>query len=101
MADDDEQTVDVVVPPELEVGIYANFAAVSSQGPHDITLDFIQMVPGAGVPKPIVVSRLKLSPSFLMPLMQALSNHLNQHEAIVRQVEGQPPTEPKDEEDES
>ncbi len=98
---DDEQTVDVVVPPELEVGIYANFAAVSSQGPHDITLDFIQMVPGGGVPKPIVVSRLKLSPSFLMPLMQALSNHLNQHEAILRQVEGQPPTEPESEEDES
>lgn len=39
---DDELAVDVVVPPELEVGIYANFAAVSSQGPHDITLDFIR-----------------------------------------------------------
>jgi hypothetical protein len=99
MADEEPQAVDVVVPPELEVGVYANFAAVSSQGPHDITLDFIQMVPGGGIPKPIVVSRLKLSPTFLMPLMQALSNHLTQHEAILRQVEGEPPT--QNEEDES
>ncbi|HEX3391320.1 MAG TPA: DUF3467 domain-containing protein [Solirubrobacteraceae bacterium] len=87
MADEEPQSVDVVVPPELQVGSYANWAAVSSQSPHDITLDFIQLVPGGGIPMPIVVARLKLSPSFLMPLMQVLSTHLSQHEELQRQSE--------------
>jgi Protein of unknown function (DUF3467) len=100
MAAEEPQSVDVVVPPEQEVGVYANFAAVSSQGPHDVTLDFIQLVPGGGIPKPIVVSRLKLSPSFLMPLMQVISSHLSRHEALLQQVEGNP-DEPSPSEEES
>jgi hypothetical protein len=73
---------------------YPNWAAVSSQSPHDINLDFIQLVPGGGVPRPIVVARLKLSPTFLMPLMQVLSNHLSQHEQFSHQFEPKvdPPT---------
>jgi hypothetical protein len=89
------QYVNVIVPSEWQVGVYANMAAVSSQGPHDVTLDFIQLVPaasatvpGAVTPVPTVVARLKLAPTFLMPLMQVLSNHLSQHEAMVRQAEG-------------
>jgi hypothetical protein len=94
MANEDQPlTVDVVVPPELQVGAYANLAAVSSQSPHDITLDFIQLVPGGGMPQPIVVARLKLSPSFLMPLMQILSSHLAQHEAL-QEAENNPPQPP-------
>ena len=88
MASAEPPNVNVIVPPELQVGVYANAAAVSSQGPHDVTLDFIQLVPNVPQPTPIVVARLKLAPTFLMPLMQALSNHLIQHEAMVRQVEG-------------
>jgi hypothetical protein len=95
MAADEPQDVDVVVPPEHQVGVYANAATVSSQSPHDITLDFLQLVPGAGIPLPIVVARVKLSPSFLMPLMQVLSGHLDQREALQREAEqsGDQPTE--------
>jgi hypothetical protein len=94
MASEEQPHVDVVVPPEHEVGVYANWAAVSSQSPHDINLDFIQLVPGGGMPRPVVVARLKLAPSFLMPLMQVLSNHLNQHEEFSQQFEAsvEPPT---------
>jgi Protein of unknown function (DUF3467) len=99
MAAEEPQSVDVVVPPELQVGVYANLAAVSSQSPHDITLDFIQLVPGGGIPLPIVVARLKLSPSFLMPLMQVLSSHLTQHEALQRQAEDGPNQSPPTEEE--
>jgi len=102
MAHEDQPTLDVVVPPELQTGVYANFAAVSSQSPHDITLDFIQLVPGGGTPLPVVVSRLKLSPSFLMPLMQVLSTHLSQHEALQRIADGMTPDQPpSDDEEES
>jgi Protein of unknown function (DUF3467) len=103
MADEEPQDVqvDVVVPPQFETGVYANFAAVSSQTPHDITLDFIQLVPGGGVPRPIVVARLKLAPTFLMPLMQVLSNHLAQHEAAQRAADGGPGDESPPAEEES
>ncbi len=86
------------MPPELQVGVYANQAAVSSQAPHDVTLDFIQLVPGGGVPLPIVVARLKLSPSFIMPLMQALSSHLTMHEELSQQLEQSIETPPDSEE---
>jgi hypothetical protein len=101
MANEQQQSIDVVVPPEHQTGVYANSAAVSSQSPHDITLDFIQLVPGGGIPLPIVVARLKLSPSFLMPLMQVLSTHLSQHEELQRRAEGMMPGQSPSEEEES
>ncbi len=91
MATDEPTSVEVVVPPEHDTGVYANFAAVSSQSPHDVTLDFIQMVPGSPAPRPIVVARLKLSPTFLMPLMQVLSGHLAKHEELQRLADEQAP----------
>ncbi len=63
MAPEEQPSVDVIVPPEHQVGVYANSAAVSSQSPHDINLDFIQLVPGGGIPMPIVVARLKSRPA--------------------------------------
>lgn len=87
MADETPQSVDVVVPPEQQVAVYANAAAVSSQGPFDVTIDFLQLVPGGGVPMPVVVARVKVAASFLMPLMQSLSNHLTQHEQFSHQFE--------------
>jgi hypothetical protein len=87
MPEDPTSSVDIVVPPEHQLGVYANFAAVSSQTPLDITLDFIQLTPGGGTPLPIVVSRLKLSPSFLMPLAQILSSHAITHEQLSREAE--------------
>jgi hypothetical protein len=98
MPEDPTSSVDIVVPPEHQLGVYANFAAVSSQSPHDITLDFIQLIPGGGVPLPIVVSRLKLSPSFLMPLMQVLSQHALTHEQLAREAENGPTDAPSTEE---
>ena len=100
MANEEQQSIDVVVPPEHQTGVYANSAAVSSQSPHDITLDFLQLVPGGGTPLPIVVARLKLSPSFLMPLMQVLSTHLSQHEELQRMAEGGIPDQPSPEDEE-
>lgn len=87
MATEQPQNIDVIVPPELQTGAYANVAAVSTQTPHDVTLDFIQMIPGVPVPQAIVVARLKLAPSFLMPLMQVLSNHLARHEQAQQQAQ--------------
>lgn len=100
MPPEQPQSVDIVVPPELQTGIYANFAVISSQTPHDVTLDFVQVVPGSPTPTPIVVARLKLAPTFLMPLMQVLSSHLSRHEELQRQAESTFPEPPPAEEGE-
>ncbi len=81
MADEPANNLPIEVPPEWQTGVYANFALVSTQTPHDVTLDFCQVIP-ADTPQAVVVARLKLSPSFLMPLLQVLSNHLARHEEL-------------------
>jgi len=82
----DEPSAEIIVPPDMQTGVYANLGVVSSQTPHDVTLDFCQVVPGEPnrPPQAIVVARLKLAPSFLMPLMQTLSQHLESFEQQLR-----------------
>ncbi len=82
-------SIEIVVPPEHQTGVYANYAAISSQTPHDITLDFVQMAPGEPVPTATVVARLKLATSFLMPLLQALAKHQSEHEDQMKKLQGQ------------
>jgi hypothetical protein len=94
MADEPDINLQIDVPPEWQTGVYANFAAVSTQAPFDVTLDFCQLVPGEGSepPQARVVARLKLASGFLMPLMQVLSTHALQHEQQVKRAEeGQGP----------
>lgn len=99
MTAEQPKSVDIIVPPEMQTGVYANVAAVSTQSPHDITLDFIQTVPGPSTPSAVVVARLKLAPTFLMPLMQVLSSHLARHEDLQRQAEAGFPDEPSPDDD--
>lgn len=88
---DDVPEIQVSVPPELQVGVYANFATVSTQSPHDFNLDFVQLVPGAPgePPDAVVVARIKVAPSFLMPLMQALASHQTTFENMLREMREQ------------
>lgn len=85
---EDVPNIEIMVPPELQVGVYANFATVSSQTPHDFTIDFIQLVPGpAAPPQAVVVARVKVAQSFLMPLMQALAQHQTTIEDMMRRMQ--------------
>jgi hypothetical protein len=85
-APEDIPAIEIVVPPEWQTGVYANYATVSTQSPHDFTLDFIQVIPGdpAGA---VVVARVKISPSFLMPLLQALAKHQTMFEEQMRRIQ--------------
>jgi len=87
-ANENIPSMEIVVPPELQTGVYANYAAISTQTPHDFTLDFIQIVPGNPAAA-VVVARIKLSPSFLMPLLQALAKHQSDFEDQIRRLEEQ------------
>ena len=83
---DEPKEIQISVPPENAVGVYANFATVSSQTEHDFNLDFIQLVPGnpGEPPEGHVVSRVKVGQGFLMPLMQALALHQTMIESKMR-----------------
>lgn len=88
---DEPHEIQINVPPELQAGVYANFALVSAQTPHDFNLDFVQLVPGSPgePPDAHVVSRVKVAQSFLMPLMQALASHQTMIEDKLRELREQ------------
>lgn len=88
---DEAHEIQIHVPPEVQAGVYANFAAVSAQTPHDFNIDFVQLVPGSpGEPaEGHVVARVKVAQSFLMPLMQALASHQTIIEAKLREIHEQ------------
>lgn len=88
---DETPEIQITVPPEQQVGAYANFAAVSAQTPFDFNLDFIQLGPGAPGEPPAgtVVARIKVAEDFLMPLMQALASHQTTIEGLKQGQEHQ------------
>lgn len=82
----------IAVPPDLEVGVYANAVAVWHTRT-EFGLDFLTNVPGATtavtlpdgsqqqVPSLRVVSRVKLPPAQIFELMKALEQQLTMFEA--------------------
>lgn len=78
------------VSDEQRLGTYANFLLVS-HSPHEFTLDFCQVVPGGepGKPRAEVVSRVKVAPTLVGKLIQALNTNMTNYEdryGLVRDV---------------
>lgn len=92
MADVNGQEINVELPAELDVGVYANFALVQS-GEHDFTIDFCQVTPPreqGDAARVRVVSRVRIAPSFVGPLLQAISqNAFNRDEQLKKAREKQ------------
>jgi hypothetical protein len=92
VADGEGQEIQVDVPAELEVGVYANFALVQS-AEHDHTIDFCQLTPPqrpGEPPRLRVVSRVRIAPSFVGPLLQAISqNAFNREEQLKKMQQDQ------------
>jgi len=85
---DEPQELQIEVPPELEVGVYANFALVSA-GEHDFTLDLCQLMPRpdeSEPPRARVVSRIRIAPSFVGPLLQAISQNAFRRDEALKQA---------------
>jgi Protein of unknown function (DUF3467) len=83
------QELQIELPPELETGIYANFAIVHHTE-HELTLDFCQLgvtpAPPGGAPKARVVARVHIAVSFVMPLLQAISQNVTRREDALRRM---------------
>lgn len=77
MAEEDAKEVglQIVLPPDIRPGVWANFAGVS-HSPYEFTLDFARLefngeIPSGGV----VVSRVSMSPLFIQQLIEALETN--------------------------
>jgi len=86
----EKRDIGVGVPPELEDGVYANFAVVHHT-PHEVTIDFCQLGtnPGPSNETPLakVVSRVHIAPTFVGPLLQAISENAFRREDTIQQYE--------------
>ncbi|MEX1179082.1 MAG: DUF3467 domain-containing protein [Nitriliruptor sp.] len=73
--------VQVVVPDEQKHGEYANFLVVS-HSPHDFTLDFCQLMPAKeqGKVNAEVVSRVRIPPTMVARVLNALNTNLTNYE---------------------
>lgn len=72
--------LDVRVSDEQRPGTYANMLIVS-HGPHEFTLDFSQIHPqGEGGATAEVVSRIRIAPTMVAQVLQALNTNLSNYE---------------------
>ena len=68
----------VTVDPEMRHGLYANFLVVSHTA-HEFTLDFCQSLPGSEASMD-VVARVKVAPTMVGRILEALSENLAVYE---------------------
>ena len=82
-----KKQVRVSVSDEEKHGIYANFLVVS-HSPHEFTLDFCQLQQG-GEPdetKAEVVSRVRIAPTLVGKVIQALNTNMTNYEERFGQI---------------
>ena len=81
--------INVTVPQEVRHGTYANFLAIS-HSPHEFTLDFCQVMPSNdGKVTAEVVNRVRIAPTLVGKMIQALNTNMNGYEerfGMVRDV---------------
>jgi hypothetical protein len=79
--------VQVVVPDEVKYGNYANFLVVS-HSPHEFTLDFCQLLPSGeqGKVNAEVISRVRIAPTMVARVLNALNTNLSGYEDRFGQV---------------
>jgi hypothetical protein len=79
--------VQVVVPDAVKHGEYANFLVVS-HSPHEFTLDFCQLLPAGeqGKVNAEVVSRVRIAPTMVARVLNALNTNLSGYEDRFGQV---------------
>ena len=72
--------IDVRVPDDQKQGTYANLLVVT-HGAHEFTLDFAQFQPSTdGTVSAEVVQRIRIAPTLVGQVMQALNANLSKYE---------------------
>ena len=84
------QSIQISINDTLKHGTYANFLVVSHSA-HEFTLDFCQVLPGGDseTVQADVVSRVKVAPTMVGKIIQALNTNMTAYEdkfGMVREV---------------
>ncbi len=81
------QQVQISVPDDVKHGTYANMMFVS-HSPHEFTLDFCQLLPSReqGTVQAEVVSRVRIAPTMVAQVLNALNTNLSNYEDRFGQV---------------
>lgn len=76
-----QQQISIVVDDDVKYGKYANFLVVT-HSPHEFTLDFCQLLPSGeqGRVNADVVERMRIAPTMVARVIQALNTNLNAYE---------------------
>ena len=70
-------TFEIRMLPEMEGGVWANFARVS-HSPYEFTLDFVRLDFTTADPRQgVLVQRVNMSPQFVEQLIKALDDNLS------------------------
>ena len=80
--------VAIRVPPELEGGVWANFAAIT-HSPYEFTLDFVRMTFDGAQPRGgVLVQRVNMPPLFVQQLIDALGDNWKKYadKAMPREI---------------
>ncbi len=84
--------VQIRMPPDLEAGCWANFAAIT-HSPYEFTLDFVRMTfEGAEPRNGVIVQRINMPPLFVQQLIDALQDNWRKYadKAMPREIRDQP-----------
>jgi hypothetical protein len=92
-AEAQEPEFQVVVPPEKEAGVYANFLGVW-HSPYEFTLDFCVTQPpqpaeenaGRAVMPCLVVSRIKIPVTLIFDVVRALNENMTRYEDAFGEI---------------
>jgi len=92
------QQVQLNVPPEKIAGYYANVVSVWNT-PYDFAIDFCINQPyaaGPGAMAAQVVARVRIPPTLVFDLLQALNQNLGQYEELYGKLKRPGETEEED-----
>jgi hypothetical protein len=94
------QQIHFELPVEVATGVYANYALVHHSTEHEITIDFCQL--STMPPEPEgkttarIVARIHIAPTFVTPLLKAISENAFRQEDAIRQSKEGGQNEPRD-----
>lgn len=86
---EEQQQPQIMLPPEMFGGVWANWAQVS-HSLHEFTLDFVRIDATHQPPMGVVVARVSVSPLFITQLIEALTDNWQKYaaKALPQEVEG-------------
>ena len=77
MANNNQQQIQIELPPDVSTGTFSNLAIVA-HSPSDFVIDFAALMPG--MPKAVVRSRIIMTPDKAKQLLKALQDNIAKYE---------------------